>query len=198
MAAVIIHGDFGAQENMVCHCFHFLFLSICHEVMGTDAMILVFWILSFKPAFSLSSFTFRKRLFSFSLLSTVRVVLSAYLRLLIFLPGILIPACASSIPAFLMREGDGRGWDGLMVSTKTNVQLESCELRFIWGKMRTEAQEAASQIALRDCSETAVGESEYIRFWWRGSSIPWSTQFTKGFFVSHEGLMSPWRDLVLL
>ena len=36
--------------------------SICHEVMGLDAMILVFWILSFKPAFSLSSFTFIKRL----------------------------------------------------------------------------------------------------------------------------------------
>ena len=31
--------------------------SICHEVMGLDAMILVFWMLSFKPAFSLSSFT---------------------------------------------------------------------------------------------------------------------------------------------
>ena len=41
--------------------------SICHEVMGQDAMILVFWMLSFKPIFSLSSFTFIKRLFSFSL-----------------------------------------------------------------------------------------------------------------------------------
>ena len=29
--------------------------SICHEVMGPDAMILAFWMLSFKPAFSLSS-----------------------------------------------------------------------------------------------------------------------------------------------
>ena len=29
-------------------------LSICHEVMGPDAMISVFWMLSFKPAFSLS------------------------------------------------------------------------------------------------------------------------------------------------
>ena len=48
---------------------------------------------------------------------------------------------------------------------KKDAQLESCELSFIWGKMRTVAQEAASQIALRDCSETAVGESEYIRFW---------------------------------
>ena len=57
--------------------------SICHEVMGLDAMILVFWMLSFKPAFSLS-FTFIKRLFSSSL-SVTRVVSSAYLMLLIFL-----------------------------------------------------------------------------------------------------------------
>ena len=79
-----------------------------------------------------------------------------------------------------------------------DVQLERCELSFIWGKMRTAAQETASQIALRDCSKAAVEESQYTKFWWRGSSIPWSTQFTKGFFVSDEGLMSPWRDLMLL
>ena len=30
--------------------------SICHEVMGPVAIILVFWMLSFKPTFSLSSF----------------------------------------------------------------------------------------------------------------------------------------------
>ena len=39
---------------------------ICHEVMGPDAMILVFWMLSFKPTYSLSSFSFIKRLFSSS------------------------------------------------------------------------------------------------------------------------------------
>ena len=33
--------------------------------MGPDAMILIFWMLSFKPTFSLSSFTFFKRLFAF-------------------------------------------------------------------------------------------------------------------------------------
>ena len=66
------------------------------------AMIFVFWMLSFKPTFSLSSFTFIKRLFSFSSLPVIRVVSSAYLRLLIFLPAILIPACAYSSPAFLM------------------------------------------------------------------------------------------------
>ena len=70
--------------------------------MGPDAMICVFWMLSFKPTFSLSSFTFIKRLFSSSLLSTIRVVPSAYLRLLIFILAILIPACASSSPAFHM------------------------------------------------------------------------------------------------
>ena len=57
--------------------------SSCHEVMGLDAMILVFWMLSFKPAFSLASFIFIKRLFSSSL-SAIRVTSSAYLRLLIF------------------------------------------------------------------------------------------------------------------
>ena len=54
--------------------------SICLEVMGPDAMILVFRILrSFKPTFSLSSFTFIKRLFSSSSLSAIRVVSSAYM-----------------------------------------------------------------------------------------------------------------------
>ena len=70
--------------------------------MGPDAMIFVFWMLSFKPAFLLSSFTFNQRLFSSSSLSAIRVVPSVYLRLFIFLPTILIPACASSSLAFHM------------------------------------------------------------------------------------------------
>ena len=101
MAAITISSDFGAQENKVCHCFH-CSLSICLEVMGPDAMIFVFRMLSFKPTFSLSYFTFIKRLFSSSSLSPIRLVLSAYLRLLIFLLAILIPACASSSPVFLV------------------------------------------------------------------------------------------------
>ena len=62
--------------------------SISHEVMGSDAMIFVFWMLSFKPTFLLSSFTFIKRLFSSSSLSAIRVGSSVYLRLLLFLPAI--------------------------------------------------------------------------------------------------------------
>ena len=76
--------------------------SICLEVMELDTMILVFWMLSFKPVFSLSSFTVIKKLFSSSLYD-LRVVSSVYLRLWIFLPAILIPACASSSWAFLMK-----------------------------------------------------------------------------------------------
>ena len=66
MAAVTVCGDFAAQENKICHYFHFS-SSICHKVMGPDAIMLVFWMLNFQSAFSLSSFTFIKRLFSFPL-----------------------------------------------------------------------------------------------------------------------------------
>ena len=46
MATVTMHNDFRAQEEEIYHCFH-LYPSICHEVLGLDAMILVFLIFSF-------------------------------------------------------------------------------------------------------------------------------------------------------
>ena len=83
-------------KKIACHCFHFS-QSISHEVMGPDAMILVFWMLSFKPAFSLFSFNFIKSsLVPLHFLPLV--VSSAYLKLLIFLLAILIPACACIYP----------------------------------------------------------------------------------------------------
>ena len=51
-------------------------------MVGPDAMILVFWILSFKPNFSLSSFIFIKRFLSSSLLSALRMVSPVYLYFL--------------------------------------------------------------------------------------------------------------------
>ena len=101
MAVVIICSDFGAPENQVSHCFH------CFSIYlpwsdGTKCHDLDFLNVKFKPDVSLSSFTFIKRLFSSSLTSAMRVVSSAHLRLLIFLPEILIPACASSSCAFRM------------------------------------------------------------------------------------------------
>ena len=88
-------------KNKVCHCF--LFLSFLFAIKWWNRMPWsVFWMLSFKPAFSLSSFTFTKSLFSSFPLSVIRVVSSAYLRLLIFVMEILSPAFDSSSLAFLM------------------------------------------------------------------------------------------------
>ena len=59
--------------------------SICHEVMGPDTMIFVLWMLNFKEAFSLSSFTFIKRLFG-PLRFLPLVISSVYLLLVFLLP----------------------------------------------------------------------------------------------------------------
>ena len=116
MASVTIHSDFRAQEEEICHHFH-LPPSICHEVMGWDTVIILFFqYLVLSRLFPLSSFTLIKRLFSSSSLSAIRVVSSAYLRLLRFLLPILIPAYNSSSPAFLImcsgyrlkKQGDSR------------------------------------------------------------------------------------------
>ena len=100
--------------------------------------------LSFKPTFSLSYFTFIKRLFSSSSLSAIKVVSSAYLRLLIFLLAILIPACASSSPAFLMmysalklnKQDDNIQPDVLLflfgTSLLFHVRSNCCFLTCIW------------------------------------------------------------------
>ena len=98
MASVTICSDFGTPKNKISHCFH-IYLPWSS---GTRYHDLSFLMLSFKPRFSLSSFTFIKRLFSSSSLSAIRVVSFAYLRLLIFLLAILIPAWASSSLAFHM------------------------------------------------------------------------------------------------
>ena len=87
------------EPKKVCQCFY-CFSTYLPWSDGTGCHELVFWMLSFKSTFSLSSFTFIKRLSSSSSLSSIRVVSSAYLRLLIFLLAILIPACASSSQHF--------------------------------------------------------------------------------------------------
>ena len=58
MAAVSIFSDLGAQGNKVSNCFHY-FPIYLHEMMGSDAMILVLWMLGFKSAFSLFSLSLR-------------------------------------------------------------------------------------------------------------------------------------------
>ena len=96
--------------------------SICNEGMGPDAIIFIFWMLSFEPAFSLSSFTLIKRFFSSSSLSATTVLSFANLRLLMFLLAILIPSSASSSLAFLLmysayklnKQGDNNSLDVLL------------------------------------------------------------------------------------
>ena len=78
-----------------------VYTSICHEVMGPDAIILVFWMLSFKPTFSLSSFPFIKRLYFFFAFCHKGGVICVS-EVIEFLLAILIPACASSSPSFRM------------------------------------------------------------------------------------------------
>ena len=70
--------------------------SICQEDHMPWSQFSECWVLS--QIFH--SFTFIKRIFSSSSISAIRVISSAYLRLLIFLPAILFQACASSSLAF--------------------------------------------------------------------------------------------------
>ena len=100
MAPITIYRDFGAQKNKVSYCFH------CFPIYlpwsdGTGCHDLSFLNVELQANFFTFLFTFIKRLLSSSL-SALRVVSSPYLRLLMFLLTILIPACASSSPAFLM------------------------------------------------------------------------------------------------
>ena len=94
-------------KKLSCHCFH-RFPIICHEVMGPDAMILVFWMLSVKPAFSLSSFTVHSPLSPSSRDSLVPLHflsqggVSCMSEVLIFLLAIVITACTSSNSACVM------------------------------------------------------------------------------------------------
>ena len=102
MATVTIHSDFGAQENKICHYLYFFpfYLpwsdgTVCHDLSSLNA--------EFQASFYTLLFHLIKRQsFSSSSLSAIRVVSSEYLRFLLFLPTILIPACDSYGLAFRM------------------------------------------------------------------------------------------------
>ena len=102
MAAVTICSDFGGPKNKVSHCFPLfphLFAMKWWDWMPWSSFFEC-WDLSQLFHSSLSLLI--KRLFGSSSLSAIKVVSSACLRLLIFLPAILIPTNASSSPAFHM------------------------------------------------------------------------------------------------
>ena len=76
MAAVTACSDFEAQEIKSVTVYIFFFLIYLHRSDGSTCHDLWFWMLSFKPAFSFSFFTFIKRIFNSFLLSGIRVVSS--------------------------------------------------------------------------------------------------------------------------
>ena len=135
--------------------------SISHEVMGPHAMIFIFWMLSFKPTFPLSSLIFIKRLFSSSSLSAIRVVSSACLRLLIFLPAILIPACASFSPTFYM----------MYSAYKLNKQgVTYNQLGFPGGSAGKESAWNVGDLGWEDALEKRMATHSSILAW----RIPWT------------------------
>ena len=91
----------GAQENKVCHCFH-CFTIYLPWSDGTGCHDLHFLNVEFQASFFILLFHLHQEALYFLFAFCHRVVSSAYLRLLIFLPAILIPACASSSLAFCM------------------------------------------------------------------------------------------------
>ena len=101
MASITVHSDFGVQENKIGQfpLFSHQFAMKWWDQMSWSSFFEC-WALS--QHFSLSSFTLTKGLFSSSLLSAIRVVSSANVRLLIFLLAIFIPAWDSSSPTFYL------------------------------------------------------------------------------------------------
>ena len=79
-----------------------------------------------------------------------------------------------------------------VVSTKKDAQCESCELSFIWGKMRTATRETAPQIILRNCSKEVVGEDQESRYkiLVKAKFSAIKRLFYKRFCASHEELLS--------
>ena len=99
MAAVTICSDFGAPQNKVRQfpLFPHLFAMKWWDQIPWS-LLFECWVLS--QLFTLL-FHFHHEALSSFYLSSLRMGSFVYLRLLIFLPEILIPACASSSPAFL-------------------------------------------------------------------------------------------------
>ena len=146
--------------------------------------------LNFKPTFSLSSCTFIKRLFSSSLLSAVSVVSSAYLRLLVFLLTILMPACAPSRPAFYMM------YSAYMLNKQGDSIQPWCTPFLIWNQ---------SAVPCPVLTVTSWPAYAFLGKQVRWSSIPNSKNFpvfvviqtVKGFGIVNEAEVDIFLELLL-
>ena len=93
--------------------------------------------------------------------------------------------------------GDGQG--GLVCSDSWGRKVSDITEQLNWTELKTrfttwelrvkfylgQSEDCSPRCSISDSSErllqSGIGESQYIRFWWKGSSIPWSTHFTKVF-----------------
>ena len=167
MTAVTFCSDFGAPQNGLS-----LFPLFPHlfAMKWQDQML---WS-SFSEYWALSqlfhSLTFIKRLFSSSSISAISVVSSAYLKLLIFLPTILIPACASSSPAFLM----------MYSAYKLNKQGQYTALTYSFPNLEPVCcSVSSSNYCFLTCTQTSQEAGQVV--WYPISlrtfhSLLWSTQ----------------------
>ena len=170
MATVTFRSDFGAQENKVYH--YFYFSSVCHQVMMLDAMILVFWklLLFHSPLSPLSRGS-----------SVVLPFLPlgwhpAYLRLLIFLLTILIPACDSSSLASLVAQ---------MIKN-----LSAMQETWIWSLGREDPLEKEKAILFQySCLENPVDRGA----WWAAAhGVVKESDTTEELNTSHHHLLGIW------
>ena len=95
--------------------------SISHEVVGLDAMIFVFWMLSFKPTFSLSTFTFIKRLLNSSFIfwnrSWTNMNVKSLSRVWLFVTPWTVAYQALPSMGFSRQEG----WSGLLFHSPGDI-----------------------------------------------------------------------------
>ena len=112
--------------------------SIWYEVTGPGAMIFVFWMLSFKPTFSLSSFTFIQRLSSSSSFSALRMVSSVYLRFQIgkgVHQGCILLSCLFNLHAEYIMQNAGldEAQPGIKIARRNINSLQLCSsLQLLW------------------------------------------------------------------
>ena len=181
--------------------------SLCHEEREPNTMILVFQMLSFKPTFSLSSLTFIKRLFSSSSLSAIIVVSSPYLRLLIFLPTILMETDFIFLDSKITADGD------------CSHEIKRCLL--LWRKAMTNldsifksrditlptkvrlVKSMVFPVVMYGCESWTMKKTESWRIddfalwcWWRLLRVPWTARRSNQSILkeispkySSEGLM---------
>ena len=180
--------------------------------------------LSFKPTFSLSSFTFIKRLFSSSSLSAVRVVSSAYLRLLTFLPAIFIPANPNPSLHGKYMGKQGKQWltlfwggskitaDGdcsnkikrrLLLGRKVLTNLDSIlkSRDIILPKRVLLVKATVFPVVMYGCESWTVKKAEHLRIdafelrcWRRLLRVPWTARRCNQSILKEISLDVHWKD----